>query len=95
MIAPDADAAGRTERRETDCEEVVDRLYAFLDHELSTADEIDVGRIQRHLDECTPCLRERDVEVVVREVVRRACASDCAPETLRVRILTQITQVRS
>ncbi|WP_298992620.1 mycothiol system anti-sigma-R factor [uncultured Pseudokineococcus sp.] len=81
--------------RETDCDEVIDRLYAFLDHELSTEDEVDVGRIQRHLDECAPCLRERDVEVVVRQVVKRACASDCAPETLRVKILTQITQVRS
>ncbi|WP_299035761.1 mycothiol system anti-sigma-R factor [uncultured Pseudokineococcus sp.] len=95
MSAPGRDAAGRSGGRETDCEDVVDRLYAFLDHELSTADDIDVGRIQRHLDECAPCLRERDVEVVVREVVRRACASDSAPDTLRVRILTQITQVRS
>ncbi|MEJ5945266.1 mycothiol system anti-sigma-R factor [Pseudokineococcus basanitobsidens] len=82
-------------RRETDCDEVVDRLYAFLDQELSSEDEVDVGRIQRHLDECAPCLAQRDVEVVVREVVRRACASDCAPEALRVRIITQITQVRA
>jgi len=90
----DAAPEGRARSGETDCEEVIDRLYAFLDEELSAEDEVDVPRIQRHLAECAPCLRERDVEVVVREVVRRACTGDHAPQSLRVRIMTSITTTR-
>ncbi|MEJ5915186.1 mycothiol system anti-sigma-R factor [Pseudokineococcus sp. 1T1Z-3] len=93
MSAPASGPGRRSAPRETDCAEVVDRLYAFLDHEISTDDEVDVGRIQRHLQECAPCLEQRDLEMVVRDVVRRACASDCAPAALRVKIITRITQI--
>jgi mycothiol system anti-sigma-R factor len=74
----------------TDCREVLDKLYEYLDSEV-TAD--DVHKIREHLDECAPCLREHDLEQVLKTLVRRSC-QDRAPDGLRVKIMARITQVR-
>jgi mycothiol system anti-sigma-R factor len=76
---------------ETDCGEVLDRVYQYLDGEL---DDIDVDKIRQHLDECGPCLSEYDLDVVLKALVRRSCGGDCAPAQLRAKILTRITEVR-
>jgi mycothiol system anti-sigma-R factor len=76
---------------ETDCSEVLERVYEYLDGEL---DEYKVGKIRQHLDECHHCLSEYDLDVALKALVRRACLSDCAPDDLRARIMVQITQVR-
>lgn len=80
---------------ETDCSDVLDRLYSYLDAEIRSDDPVDVGKIQHHLDECAPCLREYDIEVILKQLVRRACASDCAPTELRVRIMARISAARA
>lgn len=72
------------------CQEVLGQLYAYLDNEETT---LSVAEIKRHLDECGPCLREADLEVVLKQIVHRSCACETAPATLRVRIMTAITQV--
>lgn len=76
---------------ETDCREVLERVYQYLDGEL---DDHTVGKIQQHLDECRPCLSEYDLDVVLKALVRRSCGGECAPEQLRARIMLQITEVR-
>lgn len=75
---------------ETPCAEVLDHLYAYLDHELPTADS---AQIARHMDECGPCLREYGLEEVVRSLVRRSC-HESAPASLRSRVLVSIAAVR-
>ena len=50
--------------------------------------------IREHLDECAPCLRQYGIEQEVKALVARCCGSDRAPESLRVRIVTRIQQVR-
>jgi mycothiol system anti-sigma-R factor len=76
---------------ETDCGEVLDRVYEYLDNEL---DAHAVGKIRQHLDECGPCLSEYDLDVVLKALVKRTCGGEAAPEELRSRILLKITEVR-
>jgi len=77
------------EPHETDCDEVLNQVFEYLDGELTDGD---VAKIQQHLDECSPCLREHDLDRALKALVRRSC-SERAPEELRTRILTQITQI--
>jgi len=76
---------------ETDCSEVLDRVFEYLDNELGT---LDCAKIKQHLEECGPCLREYHMDEMLKALIRRSCACEPAPEALRVRVLTRITQVR-
>ena len=62
-----------------DCEQALDKLYLFIDEEMDTAS---CAEIQTHIDECTSCLSEYDLERVVKSLVSRSC-SEVAPEPLR------------
>ncbi|WP_148574668.1 mycothiol system anti-sigma-R factor [Nocardioides caldifontis] len=73
----------------TDCATALANMFFFLDHELAKADE---DEIQRHLADCTPCLRKYDLERTVKTLVARSC-TERAPEALRERVLVQIRQV--
>ena len=76
---------------ETDCREVLDRVYEFLDGEMSN---LDAARIQQHLEECGPCLSEHDLDSMLKALLRRSCTCEQAPEELRARILVKISEVR-
>lgn len=76
---------------ETDCSEVLDRVFEYLDNEMDT---LDCAKIKQHLEECGPCLREYTIDSALKALIRRSCACEPAPETLRLRVLTRITQVR-
>jgi mycothiol system anti-sigma-R factor len=74
----------------TPCEEVIRKVYEYLDGELVPRD---LAKIAQHLDECGPCLREYGVEEEVKALVRRACGRDPAPQDLRHRVLVRMRQV--
>ena len=74
-----------------DCREILDEVYTYLDQEVT---RLDVERIKHHLAECAPCLRQYDLEEALKALVRRSCACEPAPDTLRLRIMTQITEIR-
>jgi mycothiol system anti-sigma-R factor len=76
---------------ETDCREVLDKVYLYLDGE---ADHVDMRNIRQHLEECGPCLREYGLEQQVKALVARSCGSDAAPEELRIRVMQRIAEVR-
>ena len=44
---------------DTDCSEVLDRVYEYLDNEMG---ELDCAKIKQHLEECGPCLAEYDLD---------------------------------
>ena len=73
-----------------DCSEVLERVFFFIDNELPTADS---SEIQHHLDECGPCLREVDLERLVKALVARSC-HERAPVELRQRVMFSIRQVQ-
>jgi anti-sigma factor (TIGR02949 family) len=74
-----------------DCDEALAHLWEFLDAELGAAE---AERIRAHLQTCTGCHTEHDVELVLKQVVRRGCA-ERAPAALRLRIHEQITVLRA
>jgi mycothiol system anti-sigma-R factor len=65
-----------------DCDEVVERLYFYLDGEL-TEERRDV--IRRHLDDCGPCLKAFDFESELRRVIAQKCR-DRVPDSLLERV---------
>ena len=73
-----------------DCIKALQRMVFFIDHELA---EADASEIQRHLDDCGPCLGKYDLERTVKALVARSC-TEHAPETLRQRVLLRIREVR-
>ncbi|MEU6730644.1 mycothiol system anti-sigma-R factor [Nonomuraea wenchangensis] len=77
---------------DTDCREVLDKVYAYLDGELT---EHDVVEIRVHLDECSPCLKEYDLDKAVKALVAKHCGCDPVPADLRSKVLDRIAQVRA
>jgi len=75
---------------DVDCDEILDRVYVFIDNELESAD---CAQIQAHLDECGPCLRAVDLERIVKALVARSC-TERAPVELRQRVMFSIRQVQ-
>jgi mycothiol system anti-sigma-R factor len=75
---------------DVDCNQILDRVYVFIDHELDNASS---EQIQTHLDECGPCLREVDLERMVKALVARSC-TERAPVELRQRVMFSIRQVQ-
>ncbi len=76
---------------DTDCREVLEKVYLYLDNE---ANDHDCSNIKHHLDECGPCLRQYGLEQHVNAMVARACGDDVAPDSLKVKVLARIQQVR-
>ena len=73
-----------------DCEKALENLYLFIDQEIDTAS---CAEIQTHIDECTPCLSEFELERVVKSLVSRSC-SEVAPDVLREKVLISIRTVQ-
>lgn len=75
---------------ENRCDQVLRDVYFFIDHELESAD---AAEIQRHIDECGPCLDEVALERLVKQLIARSCA-ERAPVELRQRVVFSIRQVQ-
>ena len=73
-----------------DCADALERVYLFLDGEIG---EVDVSEAKRHLDECTPCLREYGLEEEIKRLVHRSCRNEEAPSGLRERVMVRIEQI--
>jgi mycothiol system anti-sigma-R factor len=78
------------EDHETDCDEVIGEVYLYLDLECS---EDRRELIQKHLDECTTCLREFGIEHEVKALVARCCGDETAPRELRDRLRIKLDQL--
>ncbi|MGV1007007.1 MAG: mycothiol system anti-sigma-R factor [Dermatophilaceae bacterium] len=74
-----------------DCSQALLRMFEYLDGEMTGAD---ASQIQTHLDECAECLRQYHLDQMVKIVVKRSCAAQQAPVTLRQTILQRITVLR-
>lgn len=68
--------------RHLSCEEVMERLFAFLDGEIDGATSAD---IDRHLERCRECFSRAEFEKHLRERIAGAGTTK-APDRLRRRI---------
>jgi len=76
---------------DAECQHVLEQVYEFLDHELSTASS---DAIRTHLQACEPCLDRFDVEQALKALVARHCGGDQAPAQLRAKILVQLRTIQ-
>lgn len=79
-----------TSRDDCRCTEVLARLFALLDSELDAAE---AARLEHHVASCPDCSSAAEAESHLRAVLRRCC-QEHAPETLRTRVITQISVMR-
>jgi mycothiol system anti-sigma-R factor len=79
------------DHHDVDCGVILAALDAYLDGEESPLDR---AMISAHLHECGPCLREEQVERLVKAKVARACGSDACSDRVRTRIITRIREIR-
>jgi len=75
---------------DADCGIVLNEVYLYLDLECS---EDRRSLIQKHLDECSGCLREYGIEHEVKALVARCCGADKAPDELRHRLRVKLDQL--
>jgi mycothiol system anti-sigma-R factor len=75
---------------ESDCSEVLGEVYLYLDLECS---EQRRALIQKHLDDCSGCLREFGIEHLVKALVARCCGAERAPAELRERLRIKLDQL--
>lgn len=76
---------------ECECAEALERLCEFLDAEMP---ESDLSRVRAHIENCDECLDALSSERSLRVVLRRSC-TEVAPASLRFRVLSQITVLRT
>lgn len=72
------------------CRDTLDQLYEYLDGELDAGH---LAGVKEHLAHCNSCLQQYGFEQEVRTMVARSCCCH-APEQLRQRIITRITEIR-
>jgi mycothiol system anti-sigma-R factor len=75
---------------ETDCSIALSEVYLYLDLECS---EERRRLIQKHLDECSRCMREFGIEQDVKALVGRCCGDERAPSELRDRLRHKLGQL--
>lgn len=64
------------------CEDVIERLFAYLDSEL---DDSTRAEIDRHLRRCHDCFSRKEFETRLREKIA-ASGTEKAPDRLRQRV---------
>lgn len=74
------------------CEHVLERLWDFLDGELSADDE---RALQKHLEVCGRCYPQYDFRRAYLEYTRRLLAEEHAPPELRQRLFHRILEEES
>ena len=70
-----------------DCDDCVERLYAFLDTELS---ETELVAVRTHLEGCDDCPDHFAFEARFLELLRECCATDAAPKELRAKVILRL-----
>lgn len=70
-----------------DCGDCLERLYAYLDRELSPAE---ITAVKSHLSDCGGCEDQFVIEERFLARVRDCCQEDVAPTDLRTRIVARL-----
>ncbi|MHB8466763.1 MAG: mycothiol system anti-sigma-R factor [Acidimicrobiales bacterium] len=78
------------DRSEADCQEAVERLYHYLDGELTYERRL---VIQRHLDACHDCIEAYEFEAELRVVISKSCREP-VPPALIARVAEAISHER-
>lgn len=80
-----------TDDHAKECEMVLEHVQEFLDNELDSATE---EAVRAHIAICEPCLDQAEVWMAVKTLVKRACTTDSAPDTLVSRVSLRVSSLR-
>jgi len=72
-----------------ECEEAIQRLNDFLDHQLT---EPERAVVLKHLEICRPCLRRFTFEQTLIVSLRQKVTRVCAPQALRDKLHSLLRQ---
>lgn len=70
-----------------DCGDCLERLYTFLDTELSVEER---AAVRSHIERCHDCGGHFELEARFLEQLRDCCTSDAAPPVLRERVIERL-----
>lgn len=87
-LTPVGDGAANACGGDDECFEVLRDVWLFLDNEMDPQAR---AAVQRHLDDCSPCLEELGVEEKLKKLLHRTCSTERAPQELRMRVVGAIT----
>ncbi len=73
------------------CPQKLGHIYEYLDGALSCQE---LQEMDQHLQSCTECSSEYDLECVIRSVVKRSCC-ETAPESLKHKIWEKLKNIDS
>jgi len=74
-----------------DCDETIERLYFYLDGELTEERRVEIAR---HLDLCGPCVGAYGFESELRRVIASRC-KDHVPDELLTRVADALREEHS
>lgn len=70
------------------CEQVLQDIWAYLDHEIC---EADLGHIKSHLDLCRSCFSRVEFEKLLRVEMKKK-TEHCCPDKVKARIKSILDQ---
>ncbi|QNK80816.1 mycothiol system anti-sigma-R factor [Nakamurella sp. PAMC28650] len=73
-----------------ECAGVLRDVWQFLDDELDPANR---AAVEAHLDGCSPCLEEANLDQKLKALLHRKCGGDVAPEDLRAKVAARLRSV--
>jgi len=79
---PGADDASERPAGFVGCDETIEKLYVYLDGELTEQRRLEIAR---HLDLCGPCVGAYGFEAELRKLIASRC-HDRVPDALRSRV---------
>lgn len=68
---------------------MLEEVWLFLDHE---CDQTRRATLEKHLDECSPCLEQFGIEEHLKVLLRSKCGGEHAPETFKQRLRDKIRE---
>jgi mycothiol system anti-sigma-R factor len=89
-MAQSADGDNGPSEGGSECSQVLNDVWLFLDNEM---DPDARAAVQRHIDDCSPCLEEAGIEEKLKKLIHRTCRGERAPEQLRMRLVSAIESI--
>jgi mycothiol system anti-sigma-R factor len=65
-------------------------VWLLLDGECTSEER---GKLEQHLDECSPCLEQYGLEEHLKELLARKCGGEHAPDGLKAKLRASIREV--
>lgn len=75
---------------DNECAEVLRDVWQFLDNEMDPANR---AAVEAHLDGCSPCLEEANLDQKLKALVQAKCGGDLAPQQLREKLVSHLRSV--